>query len=411
MLDTDDIRLLEKKQIKKGERWLYSADFNTKYSKKEDGSVQLKSTERIDGECKDIKYISEKGGIVIILAHQGRFKDKDTVHLDFITPYLSKKLGKEVKYFPENNTPLAVEFVKSLEPGDVAIMGNTRFHEGEEKNDSLLAQQFANLISETGGCIAISGFGKAHRAHASNVGILQHLAGYATKGHVREMNLLKKWAGRKKEVYSVAVLGGVKKEKITEGLKGFSETYDIIIPGGIVLNTIYLAQGRKIGKSVIEDEGKKYDNIIKEILKADKGKKICIPKEVIIAKPTNKGFEDVKKIMIDQGVPEDYMIVDFVLPDSALRTLENLSQHGGRLVLAGTPGIYTAGFKTATDTILEYTNKNDIDVIALGGDTSSEIKLKGYSSTGGGSALSFVANGTTAVYEALKLNKKKFSEK
>lgn len=103
------------------------------------------------------------------------------------------------------------------------------------------------------------------------------------------------------------------------------------------------------------------------------------------------------------------MIADFILPDSALKSLEKLATQGGRLVLAGTPGIYTVGFKTATEAILRYMNKDNINAIALGGDTAGEIKFKGPSSTGGGSALSFVANGTTAVYEALKLNKNKFS--
>lgn len=407
-IDFDGIRQLENTSIKKREKWLYSADFNIKYSKKTDNSIQLKNTERIDTEIEDIKQISDKGGIIVILAHQGRYKNNDTEHLDFISPYLSKKLGKEVKYFPENNTKNAIKFVKELQPGDIAIMGNTRFHSGEQENDEFLAEQFVKLVGKKGR-IAVGGFGKAHRTNASNVGTLQHLPGYATRSHIREMQLLGNWAGKKEGVYSVAVLGGVKKEKITEGLTGFLKTYDAIIPGGIVLNTIYLVQGKKIGKSIVEDSGKTYEECVKEILISTNSAKLCIPNEVIIAKPVNKGFEDIKKIQIDDGVPEDYMIVDFILPDSAMKSLKKLTSQEGRVVLAGTPGIYTAGFKNATDTILKYMNKNNVDAIVLGEDTTSEIGFKRKTSTGGGSALSFVAKGTTAVYEALKTNKKRFS--
>ena len=407
-IDLEDVKQLEKTLIQEYDRWLYCADFNIKYSKK-GKTIKLKSTERIDAEIEDIKQISDKKGITIILAHQGRYK-KGAEHLDFIAPYLGKKLDKEVKYFPENNTVKAIKFIKSLKPGDIAIMGNTRFHEGEEKNEVLLAEQFAKLVMgpDKKGFIAMGGFGKAHRENASNVGILQHLEGYASRSQIREMKLLEKWAGKKQGTYSVAVLGGVKKEKITEGLAGFSKTYDSIIPGGIVLNTIYFVQGKKIGRSLIEDNGKKYDKIVRDILESKNAKKICIPEEVIIAKPAGKGFEDAKKISIDDRVMEDYMIVDYVLPDSAVNSLKKLASQGGRMVLAGTPGIYIKGFKTATDGIFEYMVKDNVDAIMLGGDTAGELKFKGSKSTGGGSALSFVANGTTAVYQALKANKKKF---
>lgn len=404
-----DVRQLENSAVRAGDMWLYSADFNVKYSKGPDGSIRLKDNSRLDAELDDLRQISESGGIAVMLAHQGRHEDGDTEHLDYVAPVLGERLGRSIAYFGENDTESAARFVDALKSGDVAIMGNTRFHAGEERNDPALAKRFAGLVHGKG-YAAIGGFGKAHRANASNVGILDYLPGYMTRSQTREMHLLEPWAGRKEGTYSVAVIGGVKKEKIIDGLAGLSGSYDSLIPGGIVLNTIYYVQGRKIGASVISDGGEVCDAQVDEVLKSEYASKICVPEEVIAARPVKGGFADRRVFPISDGVPEGYMIVDFILPDSAYKSLERLASEGGRLILAGTPGIYTAGFKAATDAILEYMRRENIRSIALGGDSSSELDFSGMKSTGGGSALSFVANGTTAVYEALKENKKRFPD-
>lgn len=398
----NDVLQLENTKIKKKDRWIYITDFNIKHSKN-----ILKDTEKIDAEIEDIKHIIDAKGIAIILAHKGRYKDGDAEDLDFVIPYLSSKLkNTKVHYFPENNTKEAIKFVKKLKPGDVAIMGNTRKHEGEEKNDPNLAEQFAKL----GKYVAVGGFGKAHRAHASNIGILKHLPGYATRSQLKEMKLLSPWIGRQKETYSIAVLGGVKKEKITIGLAGFAQMYDGIIPGGIVLNTTLKALGYDVGDSTIEDGGKTFEEDVKKILANPNRAEIYIPSRVIIAKQTKDGFQDPHKIDISQGVPKGYMIVDHLLPKNAEKSLERLVEQGGRIILAGTPSIYNKGFKSSTEAILKMMEKPGVKGIVLGGDTSAELNFKGPSSTGGGSALHFVVNETTHVFEALKSNRNKFKK-
>lgn len=389
----NNVRLLKDADIKEGDLWLYCADFNVL------SKGAIKSTDRIDIEVKDLEHIVSKGGIPLILAHQGRYKDGDSVDLDLIAPYLSGKLGSVALYCHDNTGDKAVSFVGTLKPGQAAIMGNTRFHEGDEKNSPELAKQFAELAGP-GGRAAIGGFGKAHRAHASNVGILDYLPGYLAESQREEMELLLPWAG-KSRVYSIAVLGGLKGEKITEGLVGFADAYDAIIPGGIVLNTIYKVMGKEIGDSVIEDGGKTFEKQVQDVL--DKHyKKIMLPNKVVIAKKDN--FEEHSQIRIDEGVPADYMIVDFSLPTSAYIALERVEKEHGRVVLAGTPGIYTKGFKKATDPIVDCMHKSSVQAIALGGDTVKEVRFNGPSSTGGGSALYYLGHGTTLVYDALKAN-------
>jgi len=390
-MNFQNIKKLEDRKIKRGERWVYSAGFNVK--------PNLKNTERIDSEIDDIQQISEAGGIVIILSHQGRQSDGDVIHLDFVANYLTKRLGKKVKYFPENNTIEAIDFANSLKEGEIAIVGNTRFNEGEEKNYAELAEQF----SKFGDFAAIGGFNKAHREHASNIGVLNYLPGFLTRNHLREMKLLKPWAGRS-ESYSVAILGGVKKEKITVGLRGFSKIYDFIIPGGIVLNTILKVEGYNIGNSVIEDEGRTFEKEAKEILKENRNK-IYIPSKVFIT----KDFKNYKLIDICEGVGDEYSIVDSILNNGAIESLERAVNKKGRILLAGTPSLYKKGFKDATMKCLSYLEHQRVMSIILGGDSINEIPFNGIKSSGGGSSLEYLCSGTTAVYEALKRNKEKFN--
>ena len=396
MISFDQVRLLQKETIHPGDRWIYVTDANIKVK---DG--KLKNTDRLDVELDDIAHIADQGGIVLILAHKGRFKDGDADSLKPHADYFSLKLKRPVPYFEYNTGEVAITFAKGLAPGSIAVMGNTRGHIGEEKNDLALAKEFSML----GSYIAVGGFGKAHRKDASNYGLLDYLPGSLADSQVKEMVLLGPWAGKENK-YSVVVLGGVKKEKITTGLLGFAKTYDSIIPGGIVLNTVLKAKGYDVGDSLLDDEGKTFEKETLEILNSQEGSKICIPDEVIIAK--KEGFIDAKRINIQDGVPKGYMIVDYVLPSSGKESLDRVVLEHGRMIVAGTPGIYQSGFRIATDEVMNAMNNSAVQAIVLGGDTAAEVAFNGKVSTGGGSALYFVANGTTPVFEKLKENKKKF---
>lgn len=393
-LNLSDVRLLQDVTIHPGDRWIYTADFNIQH----DGP-KLRSAKRVDAEIDDLKQIIEAGGIAAILAHKGRFGDQPVEELDFVAPYLSEKLGAAVEYYPENATNGALDFVRNLEPGGVAVMGNSRMHKGEEENSLELAEAFARL----GERVAVGGFGKAHRNNASNVGVLEFLPGYLTRSQVGEMELLAPWAGKDDDCESVAVLGGVKREKITIGLAGLVDRYDYIIPGGIVLNTILAAEGFDVGASILKDGGKMFESQVREILDGETREKICIPDRVTVARADDKS--DPRPIPIVEGVPDGYMIVDFEIPDRFLAILDRVAGTRGRIVLAGTPSISTAGFTQATDAVLKTMRKPGVRGLVMGGDTAVDVEYSGTVSGGGGSALYFLANGTTLVYEALRANR------
>ena len=143
-------------------------------------------------------------------------------------------------------------------------------------------------------------------------------------------------------------------------------------------------------------------------------KKIYIPQKVIIARKDGDNFVDSKPINIEEKVPQGYMIVDFEIDKQACSMFEKAVIQRGRIVMAGTPCWVEKGFTEATRKIATYMNRNPQNSIALGEDTVSDMKLAGLefkaqSSTGGGSALYFLAYGTTPVFEALKKNKEKFN--
>jgi len=397
--DLNGAELLAERSIKRGENWVYSAGFNVK--------PDLKNTERIDEELEDLRYLTKHGARVALLSHQGSYKKGNAQHLDFVAPYLQEKLNTSVKYFPSNNEVEVLDFLETLREGEVGIIANTRFQKGEEENSGDLARTF----SKFGEYVAVGGFCKAHRKHASNVGILNFLPGFLTSGALKQMRALRPWAGKKPEIYSVAALGGVKKEKITIGLVGFANNYDYIIPGGIVLNSLLKVLGHEVGGSIIEDGGKSYLDCIESVLKSSSSK-IYIPSMVTIAEPADLGYRNTERISISAGAPKTHMIVDFDVDSDLQNVLDNLKERGGRMILAGTPTLFADGFTEGTSPLIQAMSDGSVKSIILGGDSVAEIPFTGTTSSGGGAALEFLCRGTTETVEYLKRQtKKKKSEK
>jgi phosphoglycerate kinase len=368
----------------------------------------------VDEEVDDIKRISDAGGVTVILAHEGRYGKAKS--LEFVANYLTEKLQRKVHYYPNPvygqsigflaNADKAIEFTEMLKPGEIAIMGNVRQNEGEDVNSPELAYLYAHL----GDKVVIGGFGKAHRREASNNGILDYRNGYLSSSQEQQMQKLKRWSGRSDD-YSVAVIGGMKKEKIKDGLLGFAEIYDHVIPGGIVLNTILKLKYEHIGRSKIDDDGKTFEEDVKNALKKY-SKKIIIPKEVIVASQTEKGLEYSSRINFEEfgRVPEDCMIVSYVMPSAATYALAQVAQEKGRLVVAGTPDIPNLQYgkmcySIASSQLKSWLPQIGSNALILGGDTARDLEPKdSVISTGGGSALMYLTLGTTHAYEKLREN-------
>ncbi len=384
-----EVRHFADAQITRGERWIYSADFNVK---------DTVNPHRVDEEIDDIKRISDTGGITVILAHEGRYGKAKS--LEFVASYLSDKLKRKVTYYDKPITDASVNFAEKLAPGEIVLMGNVRQNEGEMVNSSALAYLYAHL----GDKVVIGGFGKAHRMDASNNGILDYQTGYLSTSQELQMQKLQPWSGRS-EKYSVAVLGGIKGEKITYGLAGFAEIYDAIIPGGIVLNTILKCLYKHVGISILKDKDESFESEVEKVLEKH-SKKIFVPNEVVVAWPEGSGFGYVGKIHLDiEQIPEDSMVVGYKMPFDAQCALGRVAQEKGRLVVAGTPDILSIKESRASYQLNSWLPQIGNNALILGGDTAQELDAKdAVISTGGGSALVYLTIGTTHAYEKLKEN-------
>ncbi|MDY0811181.1 phosphoglycerate kinase [Kitasatospora purpeofusca] len=392
------MRLLADHTPAPGERWIYSAGFNA--------GPALADTGRIDVELADLARLSDAGARVALLSHQGSAKDGSARHLDYLADHLSRRLGRPVRYLPENTTARARAWARELSPGEIALFGNTRLDPGEERGDPELARTLAGL----GDRVAIGGFSKAHRRHASNTGLLDHLPGWAAAGLVGEARALDPWAagtgvgsgsgdgngGGVGDGPSVAVLGGVKPEKTLIGLRGLTRTHHLVIPGGVVLNTLLAVTGHRIGRSELGSDPEGCARAAREVLARTGGAGIHLPRVVLAAGPDGT----VRQLPIDRGVPDDHAIVDFEVQPGAIELL----RRAGRVLVAGTPGRHAEGNRHAAAAVLAARAHAPGGTLLLGGDTVAELPWDGPRSTGGGSALQYLVEGTCTVFEALAAN-------
>jgi len=385
----DELSCLRHKDIRPGERWIFSAGFNV--------TPDLRSTARIDTELHDLRRMLEAGASVAILSHQGSLRDGTAGDLGFVADYLSSRLGRPVAYLPENDSPRAVAFARALAPGSAALFGNTRAHPGEPRNDPALARRFAAL----GDAVAAGGFSKAHRAHASNVGILGHRPGYLTDSVLAQLELLGPWAGAS-ERFSVAAVGGLKREKTVVGLDAFTGTYDVVVPGGAVLTTLLRALGHDVGSSDLGEDPDGTLRVAETVLGRRNRARLHLPDEVVVARRDGDGFTGRTVVPVWAGVRPGWSIVDFVPLPWLEDSLGRLAAAGGRALLAGTPCLYREGFRGAADTLLAAFGAPGVDALLLGGDTVAELPWAGRSSTGGGAALHFLAHGSCPVLDAVR---------
>ncbi|MFD9061688.1 phosphoglycerate kinase [Kitasatospora purpeofusca] len=388
------MRLLADHTPAPGERWIYSAGFNA--------GPALADTGRIDVELADLARLSDAGARTALLSHQGSAKDGSARHLDYLADYLTRRLGRPVRYLPENSTARARARARELEPGEIVLFGNTRLDPGEERGDPELARALAGL----GDRVAIGGFSKAHRRHASNTGLLDHLPGWAAAGLVGEARALDPWAAGAGagagggsaggDGPSVAVLGGVKPEKTLIGLRGLTRTHHLVIPGGVVLNTLLAVTGHRIGRSALGSDPEGCARVAREVLARTGGAGIHLPRVVVAAGPDGT----LRHLPLDRGVPDDHTIVDFEVQPGAIELL----RRAGRVLVAGTPGRHAEGNRYAAAAVLAARAHAPGGTLLLGGDTVAELPWDGPRSTGGGSALQYLVEGTCAVFEALAAN-------
>ena len=372
-----------------GKRTLVRVDFNVPLDA--DGTVTDET--RINAALPTIKELQSKGAKIILASHLGRPKGErnSSMSLSPVAPLLAQKLGKPVLFLEDCVGDQVKSAVDTLQDGQVALLENLRFHQGETDNDSEFAASLASLAD----VFVNDAFGTAHRAHASTFGVPSILSNKVS-GYLIAKEL--EFLGEKTNTPSrpfVVILGGAKvSDKITV-IDKLLDKADTIIIGGAMAYTFAMANGKKVGDSLCEPD--KVDLAKSALAKAsEKGVKFLLPVDTLI---TNSLDFDAKQIgeskIVDGDIPDGWEGVD--IGPLTIELYQNAISGAQTILWNGPMGVFEIDDSSkGTFAIAETVANSSAVSIIGGGDSVKAINRSGHSenvtfmSTGGGASLEFL---------------------
>ncbi len=373
----------------KNKRVLVRVDFNVPL----DENLNITDDTRIVESLPTIRKIISEGGKAILMSHLGRPKGgpNPKYSLKPTALRLGELLGKEVKLAPDCIGEEVKAIVNQMKDGDVVILENVRFHPEEEKNDP----EFAKQLAELGDVYINDAFGSAHRAHASTEGVTKYIkvcaAGYLMQ---KELEYLGAAVSNPKRPY-VAILGGAKISGKIDVINNLLDKVDTLIIGGGMAFTFFKAQGKEIGKSLLEEEK---IELAKEVLQkvSNTGVKFLLPVDVVVASEFNN--DSPSTIVKADSIPSDKMGLD--IGPETIKLFEEEIMKAKTVVWNGPMGVFefdnfAKGTFAIAQALADATSKGVVTVIG-GGDSAAAIAKAGlkdkvsHVSTGGGASLEFL---------------------
>lgn len=361
-----------------------------------DEQQNVTSDKRLLAAIPTIKEILEAGAAVVLLSHLGRPKEGEFDAQFSLVPVakrLSQLLGQDVILHEDFDAELR------LQPGQVAMLENVRFCEGEKANDPMLAKKLVGF----GDVVVMDAFATAHRAQASTLGIVE-AAETAVAGPllVKELQALDAVLNKPTSPI-MAIVGGAKVSTKLQLIDQLMTRVDSLLLGGGIANTFLLAQGYPVGASLCEpdrvDEAKAY------LAKAERlGTQILLPSDVVVAKSLAADVETTVKPITE--VAADELILD-VGPESQ-QSYAKAIQSMQTILWNGPVGVFENPlFAFGTKALAEAIASSNAYSVAGGGDTVSAIEHFGvtenisYISTGGGAFLEYMEGESLPVVVAL----------
>jgi phosphoglycerate kinase len=379
------VRDLDDQQVR-GKRALVRVDFNVPL----DDDGRITDDTRIRASLPTIELLLEREARPVILSHLGRPKGKPDpkYSLQPVSQRLEELTGCEVIFVESTDSDEAVQACQNLKKGQILLLENTRFLGGEEKNDPRLARALAEL----GDFFVNDAFGSAHRAHASTVGVAEHLRP-AVAGLLMqtELEYLGSALANPKRPF-VAILGGAKISGKIDVIEQLLPKVDGLLVGGAMACTFYRAMGLETGKSLVEEDRVP---MAKELL-ARAGMRLTLPHDALVA-PSLERPQDAKAVSRN-AIPKDHAMFD-IGPQTA-ESYSRAIASAKTIIWNGPMGVFEtppfdAGTRAIAQAMASATSRGATTIVG-GGDSAAAVSEAGlekkmsHVSTGGGASLEFL---------------------
>lgn len=372
-----------------GKNVLVRVDFNVPL----DENQNVRDDFRIRAALPTIQKIIRDGGRAILCSHLGRPKGKPvaTMSLKPVAEKLAQLLGKPVNFTTDCIGPKVSHLKKSLQDGDVMLLENLRFYAEEEANDP----DFARSLAENCQLYVNDAFGSAHRAHASTEGVTKYFMKSAA-GYLMEKEL--KYLGdtlEKPERPFVTILGGAKISGKIDVISHLQDKADYLLIGGGMIFTFYKAQGKEIGKSLLEEDRLEMAKDILQDFQSSRCK-LVLPEDVLI---TDKVESGARTQVVDvDDIPAEGIGVD--IGPKTIDTFSGILKNSRAIVWNGPMGVFEIPeFAKGTENVarlLADLTAQGVTTVVGGGDSAAAVKKfkltdqLSHVSTGGGASLEFL---------------------
>ena len=332
---------------------------------------------RVRASAPTILELADKGAKVLLLAHFGRPKGEkvSTLSVSMTLDAVQHVLGREVMFVPEIAGTVVAQSIGILQPGDIAMLENTRFYKGEEGNDPALVA----AIAANANLYVNDAFSAAHRAHASTEGLAHVLPAYAGRAMQAELEALQSALGNPERPVA-AVVGGAKVSSKLDVLTHLVTKVDHLIIGGGMANTFLAARGVNVGKSLCEhDLAATAEGIMAAADQA--GCTVHLPYDVVVAKEFAANPASLRTCNVHEVAPDE-MILD--IGPQAVEALADVLKTCRTLVWNGPLGAFeTVPFDAATVVLAHsaaaLTKEGALISVAGGGDTVAALNQAGVS--------------------------------
>jgi phosphoglycerate kinase len=374
-----------------GKRALIRVDFNVPLDKQ---TMEITDDTRIRAAIPTIQHILDHGGSVVLMSHLGRPKtgDEPEFSLKHIVNHTSKLLGTDVKFAGDCVGAEAFGLTRDLQPGNVVLLDNVRYHKEETAGD----RAFAEKLSKHGDVYVNDAFGTAHRAHASTTVVAEFFPNDKMFGFLIEREIksvAKVLESDEKPV--TAIVGGAKVSSKITIIERLLDKVDYLIVGGGMAYTFVKATGGNVGASLVEDD---YLDLARKLLKdaEAKGVKFYVPVDTVIADKFDNNANR-KEVAID-AIPEGWMGLD--IGNQSLRDCQKILEASKVILWNGPMGVFEMkNFQHGTAeialTIAAATKGGAFSLIG-GGDSVAAINTfnladeVSHVSTGGGAMLEYL---------------------